>query len=253
MSIDVLFLAWNRLEYTLKSFVQLVENTDWSLVERLVIYDDGSEDGTRELLQQLVAALEVKPYYAVDFRRTSFGSPVAVMNDYVATAESSWFAKIDNDIVVPPGWLNALMQVAGDTPHLQALGMEAGRTLLPPHPDIPPEFRYGYTPARHIGGVGLIRTEALGRRPQMHVNGRFGWTEFQEQWNLNCAWINPDLLVSSLDRIPEEPWISLTQEYFEHGWLRNEMWPKYHERWMCRYWHWWSQPKEVRDEAEPAA
>ena len=50
-SVDVLFLAYNRLAFTQESFKALLENTDWQYVQRLSVYDDGSVDGTREWLE----------------------------------------------------------------------------------------------------------------------------------------------------------------------------------------------------------
>ncbi len=162
------------------------------------------------------------------------------MNHYVANSEATWFCKVDNDIVVPPGYLTSLLQVRDDVPGAEAIGMEAGWTELPPQV-IPEGFRYGYEPARHIGGVGLIRTEWLGGKPRMigrGDGGRFGWTEQQNHHRIAAGWIKPDLYLFSLDQLPFEPWRSLAAEYVGRTWSRQ--WGTYHERFMCRYWDWWA-------------
>lgn len=234
MSLDVIYLAHNRLEFTQASFPNLLENTNWDLVRQLVVFDDRSEDGTRQYLYKAIHGCPVEYH----LHETSFGSPVRTMNTYVAGNDSEFFAKIDSDIMVPPGWLDALTQVAAAARHIDALGMEAGREGLNDAAWLEPGFVYGYQPCSHIGGVGLIRTDALGRRPRIVANGRYGWTEFQQQWDLGRAWITPDLRVFSLDQLPFGRWRQLAESYSESGWGRERVWPAYHGRWMSDYWEW---------------
>ncbi len=229
MSVDVLYLAWNRLEMTKVSFATLRANTDWTLVDRLVIYDDGSKDGTREWLERAGADV---PVPAFDFRRTKFRSPPATMNDAFALTEADIVAKIDNDIAVPKGWLNAMLGVMDGSPNLEALGMEAARTGS--------EFqrangsrRHSWITGSHIGGVGLIRSDAI-RKP-LRSNGRYGWTEYQRRWNLCRGWIVPDLPVLQLDLLPFEPWVSLADYYVSKRWARR--WPAY-DPLRPEWWEW---------------
>lgn len=238
---DVLYVAWNRLEFTRFTFRTLLENTDWTLVNGLVVYDDGSEDGTDALLEDMIAAFTPHvPDLPIELRHTRYGSPVAVMNDYVESSQAQRFAKIDNDIMVPSGWLETLSRTMDTYPAVEILGMESGRMG-------PPKARwrgkYRVESARWIGGVGLITTAALGNRPRMTVNGRFGWTEWQREYRLNIGWIDPDLQVTELSRIPFDPWASLSDEYRRMEWERD--WPKYHERWGHWYWSWWSDHGKV--------
>ncbi len=120
MTIDILYLAWNRLEITKSSFSALARHTDWPSIARLVIYDDRSIDGTAEWLQEEGAKL---PVPAFDFRPVRFRAPAATMNDYLATSEADLFAKIDNDIAVPQGWLEAMLSVMEPNPEIELLGM----------------------------------------------------------------------------------------------------------------------------------
>ncbi len=235
MSLDILYVAWNRLEFTKFSFEMLLENTDWSLVSKLVIHDDSSEDGTRQWLKE---ACKQSPVEVV-FRLQQLRSPPAVMNRYVADSEAEWFAKIDNDIVVPPSWLPAMVEAISGDIHVDAIGMEAGRGF-PTTPEWDGVYRF--EDGSHMGGVGLIRVEALAARPRMSEAGLNGWTKFQHEYGVvvgrgpvMCGWINPDLPVVSLDRVPFEPWLTLTDIYIEREWGRE--WGKYHER--ADYWDWW--------------
>ncbi len=229
MSLDVLYLAWNRLEMTKFSFAMLLANTDWAKVNSLTIHDDASEDGTRQWLKEASKQSPVP----VDFQMHQLRSPPAVMNRMVQNTDQEWFAKIDNDIVVPPGWLAAMLEVVEGDPTVELLGMEAGRGL-----SVTPDWDgvYRFEPGSHMGGVGLLKTEALRRRVRMvETQGRFGFTEWQHEYNPVRGWINPDLPVVSLDRVPFEPWLSLSAQYVDQGWQRE--WGTYHEQ--ADYWHGW--------------
>lgn len=220
-SIDVLFLAFNRLEFTKASFGYLLANTDWSLVDRLVVYDDGSEDGTREWLEDHKHAGQVE----ADLRLSSFGSPVAVMVDYILTAEADIVAKVDNDIAMPPGWLNTAARCMDENPELEILGLAAGWA---PRKDGP----LGYQAATHIGGVGLMRRKAFDRGP-LEPNGRQGFTTWQHKHEPIRGWLTPDVLAVQLDLIPESPWRELAASYVVKGWARE--WPPMEDR---NLWSW---------------
>lgn len=224
MSLDVLYLARNRLEFTKLSFKLLLRNTDWNLAERLIVYDDGSRDGTLQHLHRAIERADGPRF--VEIRRTNLGSPVAIMLDYLATSEVETFAKIDNDIAVPSGWLETAAGVLEEAPEVDLLGLAAGWTGIKRGP-------WGYYPASHIGGVGLMRTAAFKRYPGLYANGRFGFTEWQHGNSVVSAWITPDLPVCQLDLIPIEPWASLARKYVVKGWARE--WPPYEDRSL---WEW---------------
>lgn len=236
MSLEILYLAWNRRRMTETSFRLLHANTDWTLVDRLIVYDDGSEDGTAEWLAQAGRQIHVP---AFEFRPITFRSPAATMNDYLATTDADLFVKIDNDIAVPPDWLPAMLGVMARNPWLELLGMEAARG----GPFYDPEFPldgYGYEAGSHIGGVGLMRVDAFHKRPPLMARGRFGFTEWQHRHEPERGWITPDLPVVQLDLIPEEPWASLAQAYVAKGWARS--WPAY-DPLRPYWWDWISEQK----------
>lgn len=228
--IDLLYVAWNRLEFTQFSWQMLMQNTDWDRINKIVIHDDGSEDGTADWLRMQVKRNAPVPG---EFRQDQLQSVPAVMNRYVARSEVEWFAKIDNDIVVPPDWLPKMVGVVERNPEVELLGMEAGRGL----PETPEwDGVYRFEEGSHTGGVGLFLVDAFRRRVRMAENrGRYGFTEFQHEYNPVRGWINPDLAVVSLDRVPFDPWLSLSRFYVEKEWQRE--WGLYHER--ADYWDWW--------------
>ncbi len=227
--IDILYLAHNRLEFTKASVAALIDNTEWNLVKRLFIYDDNSQDGTREYLTGLQYPILTEFVYG------SFGHPVTVMNHFFREkARSTIFAKIDSDTMVPPHWLSECLNVIEAQPELDLLGIEAFRPVV-----AEPTVRT-YDDARFIGGIGLMRMRAFSESRPAAAGTRFGFTEWQElrkaQHQLQPGWLNPALPVFLLDRIPREPWRSLSLEYIAKGWQRD--WGPYGEESKV-LWSWW--------------
>jgi glycosyltransferase involved in cell wall biosynthesis len=233
MTVDVLFCSWNRLAFTMASFEALLANTDWSLVRRLHVYDDGSIDGT---LEYLAGRIHQCPGAYVLHEDENQGSPVATMNAYLAHADSDYFAKVDNDIAMPPHWLEdalerlAHLEEAGHP--LDLLGLAAGWTGTNPGDAL------GYEPTTHIGGVGLMRTRAFAGRLPMRAEGRQGFTQWQHEHEPRAGWIVPDVQAVQLDLVPAEPWASLSASYIDLGWQRR--WPPYDEH--ADHWKWVLRP-----------
>lgn len=239
MKVEILFTAWNRLEFTRVTFELLKRNTNWNRVTRLVVYDDGSEDGTREYLDE--AGKDI-PVEAFELRFGGWHSTGATMNDYIALAEAECFVKIDNDVAMPSGWLDRVSRAAYKHPEFDLVGMEAAWTGAYEGPRSP--AAYTVTPASHIGGVGLMRTKAFHwRRPvplSLGKNGRAGFTIWQHRQSVRSGWLTPDIANVQLDRIPAEPWRSLAERYVEEGWARP--WEPYAAD-MERWWRW--LPKDL--------
>lgn len=237
MKIDILYCAWNRLRFTSATWSWMMAHTNWAMVDKLVVYDDGSQDGTQEFLREhAVPFRHLRREIPVDFRVSNLQAPAAIMNHYIATSQADVFVKVDNDIALPGGWLEKLAGVAERHPEVELLGMEAGMIAMQGRDGVTRE--YGVEPCSHIGGVGLMRVESFKSRPEIpyRIGTRIGFTEWQNRYDPVRAWISPDLDVPQLDRLPIEPWASLTAEYVQHGW--NREWPKYSEEWMRPYWLW---------------
>lgn len=229
--IDLLYLAYNRLEFTRKSFDTMLANTSWTNVDRLLIYDDGSTDGTREFLEQQAAVFRFSPRPgAVQFIKTEGLGPVGVMNHYLATANyDGTFAKIDNDVMLPPRWLEESLALLGD-PSIDLLGIEA---VYPTGAG-----RRQIEDAAHIGGIGLMRLRAFSHCVPK-AQGRMGFTAWQlAHPELKKGWINPSLAVCLLNLLPFEPWKSLSTEYVKNKWQRD--WPGPYVPESKSLWEWWA-------------
>lgn len=242
MTLDVIFLAWNRLEFTRFAWEKLVENTDWSLVRAIHVYDDGSTDGTYGFLGSQVVLDSPVPVVLHSPNPPRSG-PVVIMHRYLRfdSDGADAFAKIDNDIAVSPGWLNIAVDVMERNPDLSLLGIEGG-TMPLPGSDF--DGVYGVEPSTHVGGVGVFRTEPFqGKRRRLRPDGRNGFTEWQHtHTEVGRGWLDPGVPFCCLDRVPIEPWRSLSIEYVERGWQRP--WTPYDPRFP--YWWEWFTPEEER-------
>lgn len=235
MQVDLLYVAFNRLAYTKETFSALLGNTDWDLVGTLYVHDDGSTDGTEQWLHEHLHLVEAD----VTYQSKKLGGPVDAMN-WLLDHESphSVFGKVDNDMVVCPGWLNEMTRVIeSHWDDIDILGMEpfvGGPTGIP-DPD------RTITPATHIGGKGLIKRRLFDHE-RMWADGYQGFTQWQHTHeSVRKAWITPDIPVFGLDQLPFEPWTSLTQLYVDKGWHR--FWSPYHPK--GTYWDWWVDEKPL--------
>lgn len=225
--VDLLYLACNRLEFTQETFTTLLATTHWRYVHELFVYDDGSQDGTREWLERH-AGQALVPTRVV---KTHFGSPVAAMVHFIETAQAPILAKTDNDAMLPPAWLRQSLEVLTRHPELSLLGIEA---MYPHRDDV--QLVRAYTPAVFISGLGLYRRAAFAHSRPTPYHKWFGLEEWQtaQGAGLMRGWITPALPVFLLDRFPLPPWARYTEAYIQRGWQRS--WPKYDP--TSTLWHW---------------
>ena len=224
--IDILFLAYNRQEFTAAALKALWKNTCWKAVQRTWLYDDGSTDGTLELLRSYESP-------TTTVVQTELRSPVAITNDFLTQRDPApVFAKIDNDTMVCPGWLEQCLDVMDRYPEIDLLGIEP----MYPCEGLDRVEPRGIELADTIGGIGLMRTRAFTSLPV--PDGRMGFTGWQSRNSqVKKAWINPALPVFLLNRLPIEPWATLSATYVQKGWQRA--WPGPYRPGREKLWSWW--------------
>lgn len=226
--IDIIYLTFNRLEFTRKSIEALLANTDWKRVRKLIVYDDGSTDGTQDFLK----SVNLPGRTDLIFER--IGGPVAITNHYLSHSPAHVFAKIDNDAMMPPGWLEESLQLMTEHEDVGLLGLQAVC-----RPAVLGQHKRVCSPARHIGGIGLMRTSCFKTLPTYHgFGGRFGFTHWQ--WRnpqVVKAWIEPSVPMCLLDRMPFNPWLALSKQYVKRQWQRKVA-PYTQE--YSSLWEWWN-------------
>lgn len=218
--IDIVFPVYNRAEFTRVSARALAQYTNPELVATAHVYDDNSTDGAGEEAFEILS--KAFPTSVSKIRReTGFGGPVEVMNEHLRFAKMPLFAKIDNDTVVCPHWLDICLNVMMANPDLDLLGIEPHHAIKAPEP---PFAERSYEPARHIGGIGLMRTECFrrSRRELYQSQIYYGFTHWQcLEEDVKKGWLTPALPITLLDRIPVDPWKSLSLKYLANKWQRE--------------------------------
>jgi hypothetical protein len=166
------------------------------------------------------------------------------MNDYLTTLPPTvdLWAKIDNDVIVPPGWLDACLDVMDAHPELDLLGIEppesrtpapwaGGKRVPAPEHNAIPEIvakmgGLSYVPCGSIGGIGMFRTRAWANRPAMIPHSTYGgFGDWAKRTNCVCGWIVPPIKLFLLDRLQIEPWASLSKRYIAEG--QQRAWTNY--------------------------
>jgi GT2 family glycosyltransferase len=112
MTIDLVFITYNRLEYTKLSLASVLADPTEKF--RLTIWDNASTDGTVEYLKN-----EVKDPRIVDivFSTNNIGQYPAV-NEVWGKSKADLLGKLDNDCLVTPCWTRTLAQAHADIPEL---------------------------------------------------------------------------------------------------------------------------------------
>ena len=148
--------------------------------------------------------------------------------------------KIDNDIAMPPDWLGVMRDAAMRNPDYDLIGMEAGWTgkRRVKHP------RRNYTvtrPGTSVASGSCDRGVHRGAHPALARQERARRLHhLAVPLQPEPGWVTPDLAVVQLDRLPIEPWLTLSARYVEEGWARP--WDPYKHD-MHGWWKW--LPKDI--------
>jgi hypothetical protein len=237
-TVDICYLAHQRHEFTTASLINLLKNTPWNRVNAFHIFTDG-DDRAASMIQ---AQFNLNPIT----RR--IGGPVAILNTAVEVSEADYIVKIDNDTMVPAGWLDYLLGV-NQAHDVDLIGLEAWGMDTDAFPDDFKEWTASATETmrnpsrirrtRHVGGIGLFRRSAFSHsQPRPARDGRYGFTEWQ--WanpHITKAFLNPPLPVFLLDHLPMEPWSTLSRQYESSG-VQRRTWGHYPAH-CSALWDWW--------------
>jgi glycosyltransferase involved in cell wall biosynthesis len=109
MKIDLIFLTHNRLEYTRLALQSVLANPEEDFA--LTIWDNASTDGTVDYLKS-VKDPRLKD---IVFSKQNVPQTTAVGQIWQAS-KADLLGKLDNDCLLPHGWLNVLTQAHQDIP-----------------------------------------------------------------------------------------------------------------------------------------
>jgi len=117
MTATLMMVTYNRLELTKKAVRCILENTQHPF--HLCIVDNGSEDGTKEWLQNKLLGIvrwgRFSNCKSIHFKLNDENRGIAIgRNQGLVLADNTdatWLATIDNDVWVPKGWLTECIEV----------------------------------------------------------------------------------------------------------------------------------------------
>lgn len=112
--VDLLLITWNRREYVEKTLPTILSDpSDF----RLYCWDNGSQDGTADL----IAAIDDPRVVKRHFNSENVGQYKPCMW-FFETATSDILGKVDDDILLPAGWVDRIAPMVRKEPKFGMLG-----------------------------------------------------------------------------------------------------------------------------------
>ncbi|MCF7800539.1 MAG: glycosyltransferase [Candidatus Marinimicrobia bacterium] len=169
--VSIIMLTWNALEYTKKCMKSIEKNT--SIPFEIVFVDNASTDGTVKYLNTLI---KKNPHYKLIRNRKNMGFAEG-NNQGVAIASGKYIILLNNDVLVPEGWLGSLVESLERDENIGAVGpitnYISGRQALTEVPyDTDEEFfqfastlhqqnQNRLTPRRRLAGFAVLMKKSL--------------------------------------------------------------------------------------------
>lgn len=159
MTIDLIFIAYNRLDYTKLALTSLLSDPTEEF--SLTLWDNGSADGTRDYLSSLDDSRIVRKV----FSRENVGLRGAA-NDFYSKSSADLIGIIPNDFLVTPGWTRPLAQAHADVPEFGMISCwHLGKEFFDEERANHKIQRFGqHQVLRHPwtgGGAGLVKRKTL--------------------------------------------------------------------------------------------
>jgi len=183
---------------------------------RLWVNDYLSEDGSSEWIKGLLDIADQGTGFPVTYTRSSrFNSPNVSWNMVAKESKAEYLIKVDNDIMMPEGFIDALYDFITTTGDVFIASPYCTSKLFPSMttPNEPMEDE-------HVGGLGIVPRKLLIQYGPITIDRRyFGFTAFQESLpiHLKKVWLK-NMKFVELDMHPA--W-SREHEYMLRGWSRT--------------------------------
>ena len=182
--IPILFITHNRLDYTKKTLPTLIKNSDG--IGEVYIIDNCSQDGTVEYLESISHDM-IKMKIFNDDNKGVGGAMNQFFHEITYRESPKYFAKVDNDTIVPEGWLDELVMVmeSEDVDFIQAKhhfianGIKDWNHLLKSYKS-KKVFGNNLIYRSNVGGSGIIgKVDKVGHIDE--ESGKLvGWSIYQE-------------------------------------------------------------------------
>lgn len=115
--IAIITRCFNRLEYTTRVIAQVRNNTKWNNYRHIIV-DNGSTDGTQQWMEWIRQHDSTRQWYQnlIYFRnKANLGDWGGMRLGYKLYPEADYYVQLDNDILVPEGWLQNMVYVLENT------------------------------------------------------------------------------------------------------------------------------------------
>lgn len=239
--IDVMFVSYNRLEYTKKSLQSIFDNTD--IPYRLIWVDNGSTDETVKYMNKIEKQIntDTSPCKELVLIKNDKNMGLAyAMRQFFDVCKSKYIAKVDNDTIVPKGWLGSLLEVAegldldvvGADHPIRVTGVTNKQSKLLWFATLDSTMWQGkpvyYFPL--VGGSGILirKTFTKGFHSEKVMGAVAGWTEHQIRNRGSRIAFYPEVYVQTLDQDEDGNRIQDFPDY--NDWIqRQRQTPTYRE------------------------
>lgn len=169
--VSIIMLTWNALEYTKKCVASIEEHTHYPY--EIIFVDNGSTDQTVKYLEKLTKS---NPRHQLIKNSKNKGF-AAGNNQGVEAAQGKYVMLLNNDVLVPGGWLTTLVESLERDEHIGAVGpitnFISGRQALTevPYENDADFFKFAatlrqqnrnrLTPRRRLAGFAVLMKKSL--------------------------------------------------------------------------------------------
>lgn len=116
---SIVMLNWNRLHYSKRTLESIIKKT--TIRHELILVDNGSVDGTREYLQDMVDKTNAERVILV-FNEKNLGV-AGGRNSGLVKASGDYLVTIDDDVLVPDNWDLLMAEACDKIPKLGITGV----------------------------------------------------------------------------------------------------------------------------------
>ncbi|MBT7790612.1 MAG: glycosyltransferase, partial [Calditrichaeota bacterium] len=182
--VNILMFTYDRIDYTKSALENVISNDDYPF--NLYLVDNHSTDGTVEWLNSI--RKKYPNIRKITFNEENEGLP-GPTNDFWRDVKTDLIGKVDNDVIVPVGWLSQLVEAHVNT---EKVGIAGGYHFRPEDFNENEAQRKLYNENgvqivsdTHIGGCCYLMKKSVQQKtgymtfnPTLKIHG---WTEYQHK------------------------------------------------------------------------